>query len=424
MSQETKKSTVKLPKDPILIVEDTIEAQELLQELCDDLGVKSVIAENGKVALDKYGDQKFSLYISDLMMPEMDGKTYIKHLKKRDPAAVVIIQSGLDSASSIIDVMKYGVYDYIIKPIDPDLFQATIIKALEYKYLKESEEIQSLNAAKKLRSQIDWLNYKEQRHINAKDFAETKSIYNLKTSLAQGSGFGSIITLIDIMKMELEEKDGKYIIDKEIVDSLLKNNEYCRTQIEGINYVAYLMEKDFELEDSDATTLIKDFVESTQTTLDALKEKQMTITFPELRRNCKLRYNKKIMALLQEELILNALKYGSPGSKINLFTHIQEGYFWFSVKNVVPTKPYGGIDKKEEILVLEPFYRIHPPVEQFTNIEKLGFGLGLTVVDYVIKKHHGLFFIKNASDITTDVKQLCVVADLLLPVIDENFKEK
>lgn len=419
MDHKQKSLVLRKPKDPVLIIEDTVDAQELLKAICDELGIKYVVAENGKVALKKCLEQKFSIYITDLMMPEMDGATFIRKIKAKYPDAVIIVQTGLDSAESIIDIMKMGVYDYVIKPIDPDVFQATIIKALEYKYLKDSEKIQSMNASKKIKWQIDWLNYKEKRHITTKDFADAKSIYNLKTSLSQGAGFGSLITLIDLIQSDLQETDGKYCIEKSVIDMLVQNNEYCRTQVNGITFVANLIEQEFELKETDAATFVHELKDNLKDVIKALSKRDMLISFPELRRNCKLHYNKKMIAMLQEEIVVNALKYGSPGTKINLFTHIEEGYFWFSVMNTVPTKPYGGIDKENEVLVLEPFYRIHPPVEEFNDIEKIGFGLGLTVVDYVVKMHKGLFFIKNVSDISTDMKQLCVLADMLLPIVGD-----
>ena len=95
---------------------------------------------------------------------------------------------------------------------------------------------------------------------------------------------------------------------------------------------------------------------------------------------------------------------------------MNHGYFWVNIKNDVTLKPYGGVPKEYEKLVLEPFYRIHPPDESISKIEKIGFGLGLAVVDYVAKKHGGIFIIHDVRDMTTEKERMCVLSEFLLPI--------
>ncbi len=129
--------------DPILIVEDSKENQVLLQTLCNNAGLRSDVANNGKEALELLEKRSYSLFIVDLMMPIMNGRTFITELMKRDPESVVIVQTAQDSSSIIIDIMKLGVFDYIIKPIDTDQFNISLNKALEYRRLKDFENRQT-----------------------------------------------------------------------------------------------------------------------------------------------------------------------------------------------------------------------------------------------------------------------------------------
>lgn len=66
----------------ILIVEDKQEARYLLEILLKNKGYNTVIAENGKVALQKLETEKIDLIISDILMPEMDGFKFCQTLKK------------------------------------------------------------------------------------------------------------------------------------------------------------------------------------------------------------------------------------------------------------------------------------------------------------------------------------------------------
>lgn len=420
MEKAVKMQSVKVPapKDPILILEDTKETQDLLKRLCNKMGLPCEVADNGEVGLHMLQEKNFSLFIVDLMMPVMDGKAFIHQLKRIDPDAVILVQSALDSSDTIISIMKLGVFDYIIKPIDPECFETSIWKGLEYKYLKETEKQLVDSAALKVRNQLDWLNYKEDRRITSKDYAEIKSIYNLKTSLTQGTGFGTLLTLIDIIKNSRKDNGDSYLIDRQIVDLLIDNYDTCNAQLQGLHSISNLLEDRFDVEDSSAGQLIAEIPKMLRGILEHFPRKKLSITFPEIKTNCTLHLNMQKLSLIIEELIINAYKYTTAGSTINIFSYIKEGYFWLSVMNEIIEEPYGGIPQKYEKLVLEPFFRLLPVDETIGDIEKFGLGLGLTVVDNISRKHGGMFMIHDVKDHSEGKIKTCVLAELLLPVIN------
>jgi len=256
MNETMRKTAIYRPKDPILIVEDTRETQALLQGICKNMDVPAVVASNGEAALKMLDEGDYSIFIVDLMMPVMDGKTFITHLKKRLPESVVLVETALDSPGTIIDIMKMGAFDYIIKPIDPELFQASVVRGLEYKALRDHERNMSMSAGLKIRSQIEWLNYKESRRVADKDYTETKSVYNLKTSLSQGAGFGTLVSLIDVMSATMTSEGDNYVIGKDIIDMLVENNTYCRNQLAGLQSTTAIMDEKFPLTRSSASELV------------------------------------------------------------------------------------------------------------------------------------------------------------------------
>ena len=409
-------TNIKIPRYPVLIVEDKKENQELLQSLCSQLGVTTEVAENGQIALDFVKSHKYSLFIVDLMLPVLDGKTFIESLKRIESSPVVIIQSALDATDTIIEVMRLGVFDYIVKPIDLDLFRHTLSKALEFKYLKDIEAELILNESIKLRGQLEWLNYKETLRITGKDSYQKNSIFNLTTSLSQGGGVGITISLLDMLKMDIVEQGDRYLVNKEILDTLFENNEYSRRVLFGLGTVVELMEQTFHIEEVNANRLVKEIPSYLKDILPFMKNKDISVAFPSVNTNAKVEIDLEKFRLVIEELLINAYKYSVKSSRIDIFAHVTGTYFCITFKNEIDENSYGGIPPEKEKLVLEPFFRIHPPVEDILEVEKFSLGLGLTVVDFIINKHNGMFFIHNAVDHTGKRRTNCVLAEIFLPI--------
>ena len=409
-------TNIKIPRYPALIVEDKKENQVLLQSLCSQLGVTTEVAENGQIALDFVKSHKYSLFIVDLMLPVLDGKTFIESLKRIESSPVVIIQSALDATDTIIEVMRLGVFDYIVKPIDLDLFRHTLSKALEFKYLKDIEAELILNESIKLRGQLEWLNYKETLRITGKDSYQKNSIFNLTTSLSQGGGVGITISLLDMLKMDIVEQGDRYLVNKEILDTLFENNEYSRRVLFGLGTVVELMEQTFHIEEVNANRLVKEIPSYLKDILPFMKNKDISVAFPSVNTNAKVEIDLEKFRLVIEELLINAYKYSVKSSRIDIFAHVTGTYFCITFKNEIDENSYGGIPPEKEKLVLEPFFRIHPPVEDILEVEKFSLGLGLTVVDFIINKHNGMFFIHNAVDHTGKRRTNCVLAEIFLPI--------
>lgn len=405
------------PQEPVLIVEDREENRALLQGILNQLKIDSKVAENGQIGLEMLAKENFSVFIVDLMMPVMDGHSFINALKDKDPEAIVLVQTALDNTETIIEIMKKGVYDYIIKPIDPDLFARVISKALEYKYLRDIEKHIQKMESNKLRSQLEWLNYKESIRKSGSDSHEKNSIENLKTSLSQGSGFGAMTSIVDMIQSTASKNpDGSLVIDGEIMDLLFENSEITKNMLKGLGYVSELLDSDIVTKRTEGSTLVEKIPEFCKEINSYLKLKNIKINYPKLSTSCIINVDIEKIGMAIEELVINAFKYCNENSNIDIFAHINNGYLIVSVKNEVKNDSYGGIDESKEKYVIQPFYRIHPPVESVNKIEKFGLGLGLTMVDHILGKHSGLFFIHNAKDHTTKTITLCVLSEIFLPL--------
>jgi putative two-component system response regulator len=132
-------------EERILIVDDEEMICDMLSRRLTQEGYLCVTAHNGKEALNHFYKDGFSLIISDIKMPEMDGIELLKKVKAMHPKMIVIIVTAYPEIDMAVEAMRVGAYDFIIKPTDLDLVLLSVKRALEKKRLEEEVEIYHKN---------------------------------------------------------------------------------------------------------------------------------------------------------------------------------------------------------------------------------------------------------------------------------------
>lgn len=88
-------------------------------------------AKDGVEVIEKYKQLHPDVVVMDITMPKMDGLNALKAIKNIDPAARVIICSALGQQQLIIEAIKNGAKDFVVKPFKPGRLAAAIQKALK-----------------------------------------------------------------------------------------------------------------------------------------------------------------------------------------------------------------------------------------------------------------------------------------------------
>lgn len=136
----------------ILIAEDDLVTRKLLQKTLEDWGYEVLSAENGQKALEIYEHQNVKFIIADWMMPEMDGLSLCRLVRsgKNKGYVYFIILTGRDKKEDVIEGLKAGVDDYVVKPFDRSELQVRVragerILTLEKELTEKNESLQRLN---------------------------------------------------------------------------------------------------------------------------------------------------------------------------------------------------------------------------------------------------------------------------------------
>ncbi|HEX7058032.1 MAG TPA: response regulator [Bacilli bacterium] len=115
----------------ILIVDDAAFMRMMIKDILSKNGFEVVgEANDGSQALEKYRELKPDLVTMDITMPEMDGITALKEIKKIDSNAKVIMCSAMGQQAMVIDAIQAGAKDFIVKPFQADRVIEAIKKTL------------------------------------------------------------------------------------------------------------------------------------------------------------------------------------------------------------------------------------------------------------------------------------------------------
>ncbi len=125
----------------LLVADDNKVNRLLLSRNLELLGHAVATAENGRIALDMLGRERFDLLLLDMEMPEMDGFAVLAAMKQ-DPAlreVPVIVTSSLEGIAHVVRCIELGAEDYLNKPVNPVLLRARIGASLEKKRLRDRQ---------------------------------------------------------------------------------------------------------------------------------------------------------------------------------------------------------------------------------------------------------------------------------------------
>jgi len=115
----------------VLVVDDAAFMRMMVKDILSKNGYEVVgEAENGLKAVEKWQELKPDLTTMDITMPEMDGISAVKEIKKIDPAAKVIMCSAMGQQAMVVEAIQAGARDFIVKPFQPDRVLEAVRKAV------------------------------------------------------------------------------------------------------------------------------------------------------------------------------------------------------------------------------------------------------------------------------------------------------
>jgi two-component system, OmpR family, phosphate regulon sensor histidine kinase PhoR len=122
----------------ILLVDDEESVLFTLEAVLKKEGYAVTAVNSGLEALRAIREHSFDLLLSDLRIDDVDGLTLLAAAQKRDPETVSILLTGYASLESAVQALRYGAFNYLLKPCNIDEMKLTIARGLEKKRLAEA----------------------------------------------------------------------------------------------------------------------------------------------------------------------------------------------------------------------------------------------------------------------------------------------
>ena len=122
----------------ILVIDDEEEIRSIVKHHLVNANYEVVEAEQGEVAIQTInkGDNplRIDAAICDIRMPKINGMEAISYFQKEYPTLPVIVMTGFPDTQLAVSLLKTGVKDYLVKPVEKDRLIAAVKKAVLERY--------------------------------------------------------------------------------------------------------------------------------------------------------------------------------------------------------------------------------------------------------------------------------------------------
>lgn len=212
-------------KERILLVDDEVTYLDLLKSILENEGYRDVITESNPLNVPNIlKTQKVDLILLDIYMPQMNGIQLLEKISPEYPNIPVIIVTAVDDKDIALEAIKFGAYEFIIKPPDTDRLLLTIRRAIGYKLLEKERDV--------LRADVTINKTQEDHFKNIVTSSDTMyKVFNLVEIFAPTN---ETILIVG------ETGTGKDLIAKKIHDlSSRKNNPFVAVNLASISQTLF-----------------------------------------------------------------------------------------------------------------------------------------------------------------------------------------
>lgn len=211
----------------VLIVEDEKMIRQGIKTMIQRSGVPvEVIIEctNGEMALDVIREQKIDVMFTDIRMPKMDGIELVKQMQSCEHVPLTVAISGYDDFSYAVEMLRNGVREYILKPVEREKIAEILQKLNEEIMHNQENENRKRRLGQQQMKHLMLIESMTEEEIRTLEQQYEKEFYegNYVVCATNGRAHGEMQTENYIYLADIEGSD-IFVVPEEMVGLLLKN---------------------------------------------------------------------------------------------------------------------------------------------------------------------------------------------------------
>jgi two-component system, NtrC family, sensor kinase len=374
----------------VLYAEDEFVIQEGITETLNLFEINVICAKNGQEGLSifKSSDKKIDLILTDIKMPKLDGIGMIEKIREIDKDIPVIITTAHQETTFLMESIELNISAYILKPIDIYKLEASLIKAIESKVLRE-ELIE-----KNIRLEIEIQKNEEKQKImeSQSRFAAMGEMISMiahqwRQPLSSiGTASFNLKYKLLTEKFDLETKEGR----EEQANFFSKKFDEIEFYVQNLTTTIDDFRNFFKTDKAVSNTAIQRPINNTLKILQKDIEANSIELVLDFKSQNKINIYENEITHVFINILRNAqdkfLEKDTKNAKIEIKTQ--------DLENGVEIEIYdngGGIAEEDLNIIFEPYFS--------TKKEKNGTGIGLYMSKIIVEKNHqGKLFAKNTKE--------------------------
>lgn len=404
----------------ILVVDDDPVTLTYLSKILSQKGYNFATAVNGKLALEKLSQEKYSILLTDISMPEMDGKELVDIVNREHAEMISIVMSAsIDVENLLATLDKNKAYSYLLKPLDPNKMINTLEQATEHYNVLQKAHKFSESEKTLYKNIMDTFKWKDELHSRRVTSIATEIIRQLNISFSHGGGIGSLLSTLSLVTSmtTFNEEKGVYELPKDLFQLIDTNYKATQKMLDSFSRAQTVLMKEEQIQNQETLGEFLSLVESVLGELEpAIQIKKQKVSlgkFPPNAGHLHIRLDKEDMRLALKELVINALKYSREKDNIYFMFFLKDDYFEIKILNPAYANEDGsvGIKGNEEKNVFEPFYRLSTIMDDSYYVhEDFSYGLGLPIIKQIISLHQASVFLYTVRNLSMETRSEDVCA--------------
>lgn len=215
----------------ILIVDDDPVQRRLAEAAITRAGYDFLAAEDGRQALELLAGEKgmeISVVVLDLVMPELDGMGVLTQLREQNFSKPVIVLTSQGGVNTVVEAMRLGAFDFLIKPIAPEKLGQILAKAIKFAGSATPERIRQHSRSDK--TGFDRIIYKSPVMDNVMRICQKAAGSDIPVMIEGESGVGKEL-IAKAIQVKSARADGPFItvncgaLPENLVESILFGHE-------------------------------------------------------------------------------------------------------------------------------------------------------------------------------------------------------